>query len=968
MLASENLPRNKILVVGRRGVGKLSLVQAILGSRFVPTTSASKSRPSSPLILPAIPVPTIEETILDDPQQQQLHGLSTLSSLTPPNTAHPDNNSNNAHISHHPSLFSPVSSTHQQQQQLQSPFATQASPVQLHNSQQGGQVEEETMDEAQMNTTMTTRSKVDHSGVTIPWTIDTKYYSVEVDFWIDETEAHGSAELERMIESGDLDEMGAVVEAVVFCFSKNQPSTFHDIKPWLAFVERHEPSITLCVATDAPMDQENAQESRLESDVVEDFDDWCLANGFEFIDLQDQPMNSNLDEHVGLDRILEALAAHMWDGLKRKSSKKRDLHERSMMMSFQDDDTDMLGDGSWRDQGARMSLNGQDMGDLSQLHDDEDYDDDDEDDEDDDRAFYKALAELNLRNRSSSPSAPGNGSFSQQLTDTSVGTTTTDGGNMTGEGFDDEFGSTGGSQSMKELDGDDLEFWSSQDSFSTSSVLGSQNPIEQALERQFRQFLGQPADGGNLSRTTNSSIGTGGGKESSYEFSSDRDISFELDGSNDFEFGNFVSAQSSGADTVDDFELHYSANGMSTPNQESIRSMHKALFSNIDDDDGMAQTIATIQGLRALPCREFGRLLQTNRYIHQTLDTHWVWHQRFVIRLGQALLAAKLKQSVENDSSSSSNVAPTPTPVGGEGLEEVPRSNLRMTSSATKQQLIDWYRHYARTTIPARDMVIIHMNNNNNWSMEKNATSQFGEVARLRYVFWLDVSAVFHGVMPGRYLVQWKLTVNSISAVENTLFRAIPAWDNTHANTIGFTPTTESSFVKATNSNTRDRFQPGPFLLQLPDQLEVGPEHPTVFVQFKNHDNFRSKSAMMIDFVRLVSIDDPTKAFIPAPVDPQWEAREQAENVDQVRREFVPHQAGGGGVFTTFAEWVTGGTAGTPAWVAPTQWANFLWGPTWQEGNANGGEDDDDIVQDDDSEEEEEEEQAQVDEDEDDEL
>jgi hypothetical protein len=26
--------------------------------------------------------------------------------------------------------------------------------------------------------------------------------------------------------------------------------------------------------------------------------------------------------------------------------------------------------------------------------------------------------------------------------------------------------------------------------------------------------------------------------------------------------------------------------------------MHKALFSNIDDDDGMAKTIATLQGLR----------------------------------------------------------------------------------------------------------------------------------------------------------------------------------------------------------------------------------------------------------------------------------------------------------------------------------------------------------------------------------
>lgn len=96
----------------------------------------------------------------------------------------------------------------------------------------------------------------------------------------------------------------------------------------------------------------------------------------------------------------------------------------------------------------------------------------------------------------------------------------------------------------------------------------------------------------------------------------------------------------------------------------------------------------------ALPCREFGRLLQTNRYIHHTLDTHWVWHQRFVIRLGQALLAAKLKQVQDDASASSLNVAPTPTAVDSVIPDEVPKSNLSMTSSATKQQLIDWYRHY----------------------------------------------------------------------------------------------------------------------------------------------------------------------------------------------------------------------------------------------------------------------------------
>lgn len=66
------------------------------------------------------------------------------------------------------------------------------------------------------------RAKLDHSGVTIPWTIDTKYYSVKVDFWIDETYAQGRSAMEQMVESGELDELGSVVEAVVFCFSKNQ--------------------------------------------------------------------------------------------------------------------------------------------------------------------------------------------------------------------------------------------------------------------------------------------------------------------------------------------------------------------------------------------------------------------------------------------------------------------------------------------------------------------------------------------------------------------------------------------------------------------------------------------------------------------------------------------------------------------------------------------------------------------------
>ncbi|KAF9111482.1 hypothetical protein BGX27_004846 [Mortierella sp. AM989] len=553
MLASDNLPRNKILVVGRRGAGKLSLVQSILGSRFVPTTSVSKSRPSSPLILPAIPVPTIEETILDG------HGG----------------------LSQNISTFTPLITDSSQSDLFEDSCASPASPL-SQRQKQFQQLEHDQQNQGIGSQATQTRPKQDHSGVTIPWTIDTKYYSVQVDFWIDETEAQGKAELERMIESGELDDMGTVVEA---------PSTFHDIKPWLSFVERHEPSITLCVATGAPMTetQDMVQNLSIDNEAIVDYDDWCLGNGFEFIDLDDQPSDISQDEHVGLNRIMEALAAHMWDGLKRKSSKKRDQHDRSMMMSFRDDDIDM--DSSWRGNLSRRSINGLEAGDLSGIHDldamQEEYDDDEEEeDEDDDRAFYRALQELNLHNRIASPTAPAHGPILTQSLNGHSGFNGQGGNSL---GFDDDFGLD--EQSMKELEGDDLEIWSSQDTSKSDQM----TPIDRALERQFKQYLGQPMDD---SITTSSDAGT---KDTSGELdSSDKEYSFELNDDDEFEFGSFIVSAGPGGEDLEHFDFKFDGEDVmtSTPNQESIKSMHKALFANIDDDDGMAQTISTLQGLR----------------------------------------------------------------------------------------------------------------------------------------------------------------------------------------------------------------------------------------------------------------------------------------------------------------------------------------------------------------------------------
>ncbi|KAF9004977.1 hypothetical protein BGZ52_008935, partial [Haplosporangium bisporale] len=272
------------------------------------------------------------------------------------------------------------------------------------------------------------------------------------------------------------------------------------------------------------------------------------------------------DEHVGLDRILEALAAHMWDGLKRKSTKKREQHERSMMMSFQDDDVDMTFDSSWRESGSRRfdvsDLTGQEPG-----GDDGEDEEDDDDDDDDDRAFYKAIAELNLRKPQLpdlSSQEPSQGSAVSGV----VGETL----NRSKSEDDDDFDFD--SQELAALEKDELEIWSSE-KLSTSQPPSSSSiaPIDQALEQQFREFLGQPG-----------SSSTG------------REFAFELNGDDEFEFGDYVQGTEAGQDDLFDFDV--GVRGKPTPNQESIKAMHKALFSNIDEEDGMAQAISTLQGLR----------------------------------------------------------------------------------------------------------------------------------------------------------------------------------------------------------------------------------------------------------------------------------------------------------------------------------------------------------------------------------
>ncbi|CAG8524103.1 10859_t:CDS:2 [Diversispora eburnea] len=103
------------------------------------------------------------------------------------------------------------------------------------------------------------QEKNNHAGSKIHWKIITKYYTANVEFWIDET------------------------------VSKDQLN-YEVIKEY-------------------------------EKEENDPYENWCLENGFEYVDLDLDAKKNVIDssERVGIDRILEALQSHMWEGMIRVS-------------------------------------------------------------------------------------------------------------------------------------------------------------------------------------------------------------------------------------------------------------------------------------------------------------------------------------------------------------------------------------------------------------------------------------------------------------------------------------------------------------------------------------------------------------------------------------------------------------------------------------------------------------------------
>ncbi|KAF9307372.1 hypothetical protein BGZ74_005812 [Mortierella antarctica] len=310
----------------------------------------------------------------------------------------------------------------------------------------------------------------------------------------------------------------------------------------------------------------------------------------------------------------------------------------------------------------------------------------------------------------------------------------------------------------------------------------------------------------------------------------------------------------------------------------------------------------------ALPCREFARMLQTSRYIHDTINTHWIWHKRFTTRFGQTILQPLVRSRTPTpppDSTRSSQVLNTSTgnenPPGGPSAPSSPTTenthdihteqgeeaceamkpaiskgknrkvDLRKTTEVSKEELVSLYKKYSRMILPAEDMDIVHMGDRY-WKMIEYPSSHFGKLAELRSVWWMDVAVVFRGVPPGRYRIQWRLSVTSDAPVVNSEFRAVLFDKDENASTTStipeaimfkprtvqeFTEQTDSKVAKADRKPFRNLFK-GFATLELPADLVVDEDYQNVFVQIRNHEGW--KSGLYIDYVRLVDLDDPVRS------------------------------------------------------------------------------------------------------------
>ncbi|RZC39973.1 Adaptin binding domain containing protein [Asbolus verrucosus] len=144
----------------------------------------------------------------------------------------------------------------------------------------------------------------DENKVSHVWTIDTKYYTAEVDIiGISEHYQRGQ-------------EFNETVEALIIHMDTNKETGLEDLSKWSVLEEDCAPEVKLLIANYCTNDTKITKSTATE---------WCLKHGFELIELYPAQQTTDQDiieEKIGVDRVVEALQAHTWSNLVMKNEKK----------------------------------------------------------------------------------------------------------------------------------------------------------------------------------------------------------------------------------------------------------------------------------------------------------------------------------------------------------------------------------------------------------------------------------------------------------------------------------------------------------------------------------------------------------------------------------------------------------------------------------------------------------------------
>lgn len=152
--------------------------------------------------------------------------------------------------------------------------------------------------------TCTKINKSEESSSLYSWTIDTKYYTADVNIRTIKPDVNN-------------EELEDCVEAIVIHFDSNRETGLDDLTKWKSFVENHQPDIKILIADALNTDTKISKRKAI---------GWCLENGFELIELnpgQTEDDSSSEEEIIketkGVERVIEALQTHMWSNLVMKS-------------------------------------------------------------------------------------------------------------------------------------------------------------------------------------------------------------------------------------------------------------------------------------------------------------------------------------------------------------------------------------------------------------------------------------------------------------------------------------------------------------------------------------------------------------------------------------------------------------------------------------------------------------------------